>query len=116
MMLKGVCHHSRLMGCVEIREDLRSENLSFTEIAKRVGEKWQVLIPDEKEPYESQASAAKERYNIELAKYKKTSQYREYAVYLADFKAKNPVLNTGMELSELVSKTSGLKPSVATVG
>ncbi|SLM36938.1 Sterile alpha motif/pointed domain [Lasallia pustulata] len=71
------------------REDLKPRNLSFTEIAKRVGEYWQVLIPDEKEPYETQAARAKERYNAELAKYKRTDSYREYCQYLADFKAKH---------------------------
>ncbi|MCJ1428713.1 hypothetical protein MMC29_006624 [Sticta canariensis] len=74
---------------VEIREELRPQNLSFTNIAKRVGESWQVLLVEEKEPYESQASAAKEKYHSEMAKYKKTDAYKEYTQYLADFKAKN---------------------------
>ena len=63
--------------------------MSFTDIAKRVGESWQVLLAEEKEPYESQASAAKEKYHSEMAKYKKTDAYKEYTQYLADFKAKN---------------------------
>ena len=63
--------------------------MTFTDIAKRVGESWQVLLAEEKEPYESQASAAKEKYHAEMAKYKKTDLYKEYAQYLADFKAKN---------------------------
>ncbi|MCJ1358508.1 MAG: hypothetical protein MMC33_008508 [Icmadophila ericetorum] len=90
----------------KVREDLRPENLSFTEIAKRVGEKWQVLIQEEKDPYESQASAAKEKYNIELAKYKKTSHYREYAIYLADFKARNPVISSGGKRPRLETEQS----------
>lgn len=63
--------------------------MTFTDIAKRVGESWQVLLAEEKEPYESQASAAKEKYHAEMAKYKKTDAYKEYTQYLADFKAKN---------------------------
>ena len=73
----------------EIREDLKPLNLTFTEIAKRVGESWQVLSLEEKETYESQASALKERYTLELIEYKKTLKYHEYAAYLADFKAKH---------------------------
>lgn len=73
----------------KIREELRPQNLTFTDIAKRVGESWQVLLAEEKEPYESQASAAKEKYHAEMAKYKKTDAYKEYTQYLADFKAKN---------------------------
>ncbi|KAH8815034.1 hypothetical protein F5884DRAFT_663987 [Xylogone sp. PMI_703] len=71
-----------------MREDLKGRHLSFTEIAKLVGENWQTLTPAEKEPYEQQAFTAKEKYNQELNEYKKTEQYKEYARYLADFKAK----------------------------
>lgn len=54
-----------------------------------MGECWQVLVAEEKELYESQASLAKEKYNLELSKYKKTTQYQEYSLYLAEFKIKN---------------------------
>jgi hypothetical protein len=47
------------------------------------------LLPAaEKESYESEALAAKERYNAELKQYKTTAPYREYMQYLDDFKAK----------------------------
>jgi hypothetical protein len=72
----------------KMREELKWRNLSFTEIAKLVGENWQNLSPAEKEPYEQQAFSDKERYNNELAEYKKTNQYRAYSQYLADFKAR----------------------------
>lgn len=71
-----------------MREDLKSQNLTFTEIAKLVGENWQSLAPAEKETYESQANAAKEKYHRDLAEYKKTPDYRRYAQYLHDFKEK----------------------------
>ena len=54
-----------------------------------MGENWQVLSPEEKEPYEVQASAAKEKYHAEMAAYKMTDSYRGYMQYLAEFKAKN---------------------------
>jgi hypothetical protein len=72
----------------KMREDLKGRNLSFTEIAKLVGENWQNLSPEEKDPYERAAFTAKERYNTELAEYKTTSEYRDYAQYLAEFKAR----------------------------
>ena len=73
----------------EVREELRPLKLTFTEIAKRVGESWQVLVAEEKEPYESQALAAKEKHHAEMVKYKKTDEYKEYCQYLAEFKAKS---------------------------
>lgn len=71
-----------------VREELKGQNLSFTDIAKLVGERWKVLDPEEKESYEFQASVAKEKYNSEYEEYKRTEQYQEYMRYLADFKAK----------------------------
>ncbi|KAI4120101.1 MAG: hypothetical protein LQ345_000057 [Seirophora villosa] len=74
----------------KVREDLRSENLTFTEMAKRVGEMWQALAPDEREPFEAQAGSAKEEYLAEMAQYRLSDKYKEYVEYLADFKAKQP--------------------------
>ena len=84
-----------LLMASEIREELKPENLSFTAIAKRVGERWQELPAKEKELYESEASAAKEKYHAEMASYKTTKSYREYQQYLAEFKAKH-ASNSGM--------------------
>ncbi|KAL2046087.1 hypothetical protein N7G274_001534 [Stereocaulon virgatum] len=72
----------------KIREVLKPANLSFTAIAKRVGERWQQLSAEEKEPFELEASAAKEKYHADMAEYKTTRSYREYQQYLAEFKAK----------------------------
>ena len=84
---------------LEIREELRPQNLTFTEIAKRVGESWQVLLAEEKEPYESQASIAKEKYHAEINRYKKTDQHKEYSKYLSEFKAKNASISGMRTLS-----------------
>ena len=77
----------------EIREELKPQNLSFTDIAKRVGERWQILPIEEKDAFESEAGCAKEKYNAEMARYKRTAKYREYTQYLADFKLKNGASN-----------------------
>ena len=73
----------------EVRETLKGQELSFTEIAKVVGERWQVLDADAREACERQANSAKEKYYAELAEYKKTPEYEAYQKYLEDFKAKH---------------------------
>ncbi|KAH7328765.1 hypothetical protein B0I35DRAFT_26321 [Stachybotrys elegans] len=70
----------------KMREDLKSQNLTFTEIAKLVGENWQNLPAAEKEVFESQANTAKEKYHRDLVEYKKTPEYRKYSLYLHEFK------------------------------
>lgn len=80
----------------EMRDDLKGRNLTFTEIAKLVGEHWQNLSPTEKEPFESQAQTAKDKYNNELADYKKTPQHKKYMQYLQEFKAKYAHQSQGM--------------------
>ncbi|KAK8027393.1 High mobility group protein B3 [Apiospora marii] len=70
----------------KMRDDLKGQNLTFTEIAKLVGENWQNLDRNEKEPFETQAQEAKERYNREMAEYKKTPEYRAYCDYLQEFR------------------------------
>jgi hypothetical protein len=82
-----------------VRESLKGQDLSFTEIAKVVGEKWQVLPADEREGCERQANAAKEKYYAELAEYKKTPQFATYQKYLEDFKAKHSVPTKGLFLN-----------------
>lgn len=72
-----------------MREELKGRSLSFTEIAKLVGENWQNLNPVEKEPYELQAQAIKEKYLTDLLEYKKTPEHKRYTLYLQEFKAKH---------------------------
>ncbi|KAF4926339.1 High mobility group protein B3 [Colletotrichum viniferum] len=79
----------------KMRDELKGRNLTFTEIAKLVGEHWQNLTPAEKEPYETSALKAKEKYNHDLAEYKKTPEFRKYTAYLADFKARQASANQG---------------------
>lgn len=44
---------------------------SATEIAALVGEEWKKLTPSQKAPYEKKAEADKQRYQREIAAYKK---------------------------------------------
>ena len=68
---------------------MKPESLSFTAIAKKVGERWQDISAEEKEPYESGAAAAKEKYHAQMTGYKTTKSYRDYQQYLAEFEAKH---------------------------
>jgi hypothetical protein len=79
-----------------VRESLKGQDLSFTEIAKVVGERWQVLPADEREGCERQANGAKERYYAALAEYKKTTDFKAYQKYLEDFKAKHQIPTKGL--------------------
>lgn len=78
-----------------MREDLKGRQLTFTEIAKLVGENWQALSRAEREPFESHAQEEKERYNRELADYKKTPDYEKYCEYLNDFRKRQAIQTQG---------------------
>ncbi|KKO96580.1 hypothetical protein THAR02_11316 [Trichoderma harzianum] len=73
----------------KLRESLKGDrSLTFTEIAKLVGEHWQNLSLPEREVYEGQARRSKERYYREMAVYKETPEYRKYMKYLNEFNEK----------------------------
>jgi HMG (high mobility group) box len=90
----------------KIREDVRGQNMSFTDIAKLVGDRWQKLGPSEKEPFETRATRAKEKYNTELAGYKKTDSYRDYMRYLVEFKTKHGGSTTDSKRPRLANESS----------
>ncbi|KAF2684839.1 hypothetical protein K458DRAFT_301407 [Lentithecium fluviatile CBS 122367] len=90
----------------QVRETLKGQDLSFTEIAKVVGERWQVLPAEAREACERQANAAKEKYYAELAEYKKTVQYDAYQKYLEEFKAKHAAPTKDGKRSKLETETS----------
>ncbi|KAM0721903.1 hypothetical protein Q7P37_002828 [Cladosporium fusiforme] len=83
----------------QVREHLKGRELSFTEIAKTVGERWQVLPPDEKATYESRSQAMKDHFYAQLAEYKKSQDFVDYQKYLAEFKAKHEP-NNGKRLKD----------------
>lgn len=60
-----------------------------------MGEKWKVLNPDHREEFEFGASIAKEKYNSELAEYKKTESYKDYVQYLSEFKQRTTKEGSG---------------------
>jgi hypothetical protein len=84
-----------------VRESLKGKEMSFTEIAKVVGERWQVLESEAREVFERQANTAKERYYTMLADYKKTPQFEAYQAYLEEFRAKHAAPKKGKSKSYL---------------
>ncbi|RFU73778.1 high-mobility group 20a [Trichoderma arundinaceum] len=71
--------------------------LFSNKIAKLVGENWQSLPLPEREVYEGQARASKERYYREMALYKETPEYRKYMRYLEEFNEKQAKPSQGHE-------------------
>lgn len=80
------------------REQLKGQNLSFTEIAKIVGENWQHISKERREKFETQAQQAKDKYRRELAEYKKTPEHQMYNQYLQDFKKRQQARGRGKYL------------------
>jgi len=97
-----------------VREEVKAKSLSFTEIARLVGERWQTLDPSQKEVFESHAAALKAIYNIRLAEYKTSDAYKEYMQYLADFKARHR--NTGETKRPKLETPGSSKSSGISVG
>ncbi|KAL2252426.1 FACT complex subunit SSRP1 isoform X1 [Sesamum indicum] len=54
------------------RENVKKSNpgISFTEVGKVLGERWNKMTADEKSPYEAKARADKKRYSEEISGYK----------------------------------------------
>ncbi|KAL2523409.1 FACT complex subunit SSRP1 [Forsythia ovata] len=54
------------------RENVKKSNpgISFTEVGKVLGERWNKMTAEEKTPYEAKARADKKRYNDEITGYK----------------------------------------------
>jgi len=78
---------------------LKDQSFNFTEIAKMIGEGWQVLAPEAREECKCQANAAKEKYDAKLREYKETPQYEGYQKYLEEFKAKHTIPPKGLSTS-----------------
>jgi hypothetical protein len=61
--------------------------LSFVDIAKEVGRRWQTLPAEQKRVWESEAARALQEYEVAMDEYKQTDAWRNYQAYLSEFKA-----------------------------
>ena len=73
----------------DVREVYKDVEVSFTDMAKIVGEKWQTLASDDRAKFEHRAAADKEQYRAAMAEYKKTREFAEYEEYIKVFKERN---------------------------
>lgn len=71
----------------KMREELKDQLLSFTEISRRVGDRWQSMPPEGKKVWKQKAAVPWEKYKSDLTEYQRTENYKEYAEYLTEFKA-----------------------------
>ncbi|KAJ2958406.1 hypothetical protein NQZ79_g5995 [Umbelopsis isabellina] len=72
----------------DVRKELKDYNMSFTELARIVGNRWKNIDVELKEKYEDAANMAKDDYLRELSEYQKTDEYKHYQKYLTDFRSK----------------------------
>jgi len=73
----------------DIRKNLQHKQLSFTQMARQVGESWQLFGSAELSEWKLRAASARELYLQDLEEYKQTREYREYQQYLFDFRIKS---------------------------
>lgn len=69
-----------------VRTEQAISTLTFVEIAREVGKRWQSLAQEERNTWEQHATGALNEYKQQVEKYKKTEQSRAYQRYLGDFK------------------------------
>ncbi|KAE8847429.1 hypothetical protein HRS9122_04336 [Pyrenophora teres f. teres] len=81
----------------QLRTDPEVSQLSFVDIAREVGRRWQDLPPEKKRIWESNAARAMQEFEAHMDEYKKTDNYRKYQTYLNDFKMQQSIPSTGKQ-------------------
>ncbi|KAL1638337.1 hypothetical protein SLS56_000145 [Neofusicoccum ribis] len=69
-----------------LRTDPAISSLSFVDIAREVGRRWQALPPEQKHTWECQAARDMQEYEAQMDEYKTTENYRRYQNYLKAFR------------------------------
>jgi hypothetical protein len=82
---------------VNFADDLRASaeisTLSFVNIAREVGRRWQELPAEKKRIWESNAARAMQEFEAQMDQYKRTENWRTYQDYLTEFKAQQAAGN-----------------------
>lgn len=87
------CQQGKLKCCVDVnfadqlRTDPQVSQLSFVDIAREVGRRWQDLPTEQKRAWESNAARAMQEFESQMDEYKKTDNWRKYQGYLNDFRS-----------------------------
>jgi len=71
----------------KLREDPAVNQLSFVDIAREVGRRWQDLPASHKREWESEAARAMQEFEAQMDEYKRTDNWRKYQKYLNDFRS-----------------------------
>ncbi|KAL1610178.1 hypothetical protein SLS60_001843 [Paraconiothyrium brasiliense] len=84
---------------VNFADQLRTEPeiscLSFVNIAREVGRRWQHLPPEQKRIWESHAARAMQEFEAQMDEYKKTESWRKHQAYLIDFRSQQQASSKG---------------------
>ncbi|KAF2634026.1 hypothetical protein P280DRAFT_464278 [Massarina eburnea CBS 473.64] len=71
----------------QLRTSPEISSLSFVDIAKEVGRRWQELPAERKRVWESQAARAIQEFEGQMDEYKHTENWRKYQAYLSEFRS-----------------------------
>ncbi|KAF2832337.1 hypothetical protein CC86DRAFT_401107 [Ophiobolus disseminans] len=88
----------------KLREDPDVSQLSFVNIAREVGRRWQDLPAMQKRGWESDAARAMQEFEAQMDEYKRTDNWRKYQRYLNDFKSQQ---------SQQIQSSSGKRPNAS---
>ena len=90
-----------------LRQDPDVSKLTFVDISKLVGERWQRLSPEEREMWTSTAAQQKSRYITELAEYKQSKEYQHHqdSLRMTNTKQEKRTLNGEVSPSGSSQKT-----------
>ncbi|KAF1848868.1 uncharacterized protein K460DRAFT_375638 [Cucurbitaria berberidis CBS 394.84] len=70
----------------QLRTDPEVSQLTFVNIAREVGRRWQDLPAEQKRIWESNAARALQEFEAQMDEYRRTENWRKYQAYLHDFK------------------------------
>tara|TARA_R110002003_G_scaffold117_23_gene10491 strand:- start:17977 stop:18861 length:885 start_codon:yes stop_codon:yes gene_type:complete len=79
----------------QLRTDPEVSQLTFVNIAREVGRRWQELPAEQKRVWESNAARAMQEFEAQMDEYKKTDGWRKYQAYLNEFKAQQSQSSAG---------------------
>ncbi|RAR05730.1 hmg box protein [Stemphylium lycopersici] len=90
----------------ELRTDPEVSQLSFVDIAREVGRRWQELPAEKKRTWESNAARAMQEFEAQMDEYKKTDSWRKYQSYLNDFKTQQSSASLGKQRPGNLSRST----------
>ena len=79
----------------QLRTDPEVSQLTFVNIAREVGRRWQDLPAEQKRVWESNAARAMQEFEAQMDEYRKTDNWRKYQAYLHEFKTQQSTSTPG---------------------